>query len=137
MKANRVILLSCFSLLVAASWLYVTQSRADQSKVVRHSPNQKLVEAAQAALIATEADYNVNNATLEEIYQWSKRLMDAELQNRGGDAAVSRHFDRMAEKQKRVSALFQAGVRGGSAKEEAAARYYLEEAAAMVAARPK
>jgi hypothetical protein len=137
MKANRVILLSCISLVVGGSWLYVTHLRADETEGLNSTPNQTLVGFAKEALVATEAAYFVNQASLEEIYEWSKRLMDAELLNGVGDDAVSAHLERMREKHRRAEALFQAGARGVSPKDYAAARYYLMEAESMMAARSK
>lgn len=86
-----------------------------------------VVEAAKAALTATQAAYETGLASAEEIYRWSRRLMIAELKaNPSGRAAVEQHVARMEKLHEHVAARFEAGQTGSV--DLTATVYYLERA---------
>ncbi|HTM53608.1 MAG TPA: M56 family metallopeptidase [Pirellulales bacterium] len=98
---------------------------------------KKMVEQAERAFEATQAAYEAETTTLEAVYGWSLRWMRA-AQNaaqtpKQKSEAAPAHLDRMRNVQKKVHLLYVAGSRGGEAKDEAAANYYVAEAERIVA----
>ncbi|HEY2894527.1 MAG TPA: M56 family metallopeptidase, partial [Pirellulales bacterium] len=99
--------------------------------------SQKMVEQAERAFEASQAAYEAETTTLEAIYDWSLRWMRA-VQNAAQTpkekaVAASAHLERMQQLQKKIHLLYVSGSRGGEAKAEAAANYYVAEAERMVA----
>ncbi len=70
-------------------------------------------------------------AGVEDIYLWSRRLMEAEEQDGAGNAAVADHVERMRNLHKKVAALRQTGTKGGSERDFYATAYYLVEAESL------
>jgi hypothetical protein len=122
MVSSRLFWASTGVLFIVFTCAFVAQLQADAAD--DPTQNEELVEAATAAYQCTQAEYNVNRATVEDVYQWSRRIMKAENSR---DAAAA-HVGRMRELHERVSALHQAGAAGGSAQDYESTRFYLLEA---------
>jgi hypothetical protein len=88
-------------------------------------------ETARQAYQTYEVMYAADRATPEDLYRWSRRLMEAELE---GDPTNNQpaedHWNRMRALQRQISALNAAGRAGGEEHYMAAANYYVAEAAA-------
>jgi hypothetical protein len=108
----------------------VSQSRAEKEQ--ERKPRSKLAEAAAAALIATQAQKEFQQATVDDVYQWSRRLMEAEQQDSEGEAAIKRHLIRMRRLYEKTEALFKKGARGGAANHFHATKYYFLEAESLL-----
>lgn len=98
---------------------------------------QKMVKQAERAFEASLAAYEAETTTVEALYGWSLRWMRAvqiaAQTPKEKVAAAHAHLDRMRDAQKRIHLLFVSGSRGGEAKDEAAANYYVAEAERLVA----
>ena len=114
---------------ICCCWLCVLQSQADEEQVVKSE--SKLVKAAEEAFKATQAEYQFMQSSPEDVYQWSRRWMEAEMKDGAGDDAIDRHIARMRELQKKIEALYKTGTRGGSLKNFHAANYYLLDAESL------
>jgi hypothetical protein len=88
------------------------------------------VAAARAALDATTARFAAGQATAEDCYLWSTRLMTSEREA-GAATAAQDHLGRMAKLETEVKAQFSAGLVANSAVLGAA--YYRVEAEAWAA----
>jgi beta-lactamase regulating signal transducer with metallopeptidase domain len=94
--------------------------------------SQKMVVQARRAFDANLAAFTAETAPLEAVYGWSLRWMTAAQSAAGIPpqkvAAARAHLDRMRSLQKKIHLLYVVGTRGGEAKEEAAANFYVAEA---------
>jgi beta-lactamase regulating signal transducer with metallopeptidase domain len=112
----------------------------DQELAAKDAVNEaanKMVKQAERAFEATQAAYDAETASLGALYDWSLRWMRA-AQNaaptpKENVAAAQAHLKRMRGLQKRIHLLYFVGTRGGDAKDEAAANYYVAEAERIVA----
>ena len=104
------------------------QSGADQDRKPHNAP--EMVETAKSALRSTMAAQLAGRATIEDIYQWSRRLMNAE-QLAGIASASADHLERMDTLHKKVEALYKTASKGGSEDKYYASKFYLLEAQAM------
>jgi hypothetical protein len=123
MKTRNVVALAMMGFLVAALMMGL-QVRADQD---RAADNAALVEAADMALKATIAEHEAGKATIEDVYQWSQRLMTAERRAGKVDAS-SAHVQRMRQLHEKQTVLFKTGSVAGSQRKVFASKYYLVEA---------
>jgi hypothetical protein len=90
-----------------------------------------MAESARKAYDAYTTMYEVGQATAEDLYLWSDRLMKAEqADDPASKEPAEAHWKRMRDLHKRIAALHQAGVAGGEESSLAAAEYYLAEAEA-------
>ena len=93
---------------------------------------QTLVETAKQTWDVTAAEYDNGTVTLEMVYLWSRRLLEAErIAARNDDdeiAALARHWKRMHVLYLKTKALFEAGVRGGEEQKLRSTSFYLAEA---------
>jgi beta-lactamase regulating signal transducer with metallopeptidase domain len=93
---------------------------------------RKMVNEALAAFRANLAAYDSGNATMDSVYDWSLRYMRAAqfaAPNDKVNAVVIReHLVRMLDLQKKISALFKVGARGGDEAQMRAANFYVAEA---------
>jgi hypothetical protein len=94
----------------------------------------ELVQAAKDTLTATMAASLAGRATIEDVYQWSRRLMAAE-QLAGKASASADHLQRMDNLHQQAEALYQAKAKGSSVNKAHASRFYFLEAQAMNAAK--
>jgi hypothetical protein len=129
MRSNRSVWLAIVLVTVCCGRFCSSQSRADGDKPGR--PKSKLAQAADAALKATEAQYMFQQASVEDMHLWSRRLMEAEMQEGAGKEAIADHLGRMQKLHTKVAALYQTGVKGGSEDKFYATAFYLEEAKLM------
>jgi hypothetical protein len=83
------------------------------------------VDAAKSAFETIAADYALGQASVEDMYQWSRRLMEAELAGGTNKKAVLDHVARMRTLFEKVAGLHKIQVKGGSAREFQSTRYYL------------
>ena len=86
--------------------------------------DKAMLEAAQAGLKATQAVFAVGNASIEDVYRWSMRVMEA--QHRSPQARKD-HAARMLELNKKMKAMAQGGALI-STEEMSAVDYFLAEA---------
>ena len=126
MRIKRMFLLSAVFLSICVGWFCVSLSQADEDKAAQ--PKSKLVLTAEAALEATQAQFQFQQATVEDVYIWSRRLLEAERANGAGQSALTSHVARMANLRKKVAALRMAGAPGGSPDKYFATTFYLLEA---------
>jgi hypothetical protein len=92
----------------------------------------EIVKEAELAFRSTQAQYQFQQATVEDMYRWSRRWMEAELAHETNKKAVFDHLARMRDLNKKVEVLFKIGANGGQADYVHATRYYLLEAEAEV-----
>ena len=129
MNSGRYVAIAFVSLIVG--WFLVrSASQAKPAEAIQQ--NDRLVEAAQQAYTLYKATYEMGRTELDDVYRWSKRLMEAELRSDNHrDTAISNHVDRMSTLHKDVAAKFAIGAQGGSAADYHASIYYLEEAKSL------
>jgi hypothetical protein len=74
----------------------------------------------------------VGTLRAEDLFPWSRRVLDAEravAENKADELrSLADHWKRMRQLRRKVEALFIAGAKGGEAETYAAARYYAAEA---------
>jgi hypothetical protein len=87
-----------------------------------------LAKAARSAFDATYSQYETDNATAEDVYRWSRRLMETELQGDRKGTAIADHLARMRGLQELVAVRHKKGVSGGENATYHAATYFLTEA---------
>jgi hypothetical protein len=126
MARHRSLVLAAVAL-VGCALLVISTSRADQGK--SKPATGELTQAAQKALEQTQELYQTGRGTAEDVYRWSRRLMEAEQKaDHNNRQAAAAHIDRMKALQDRVVAKAKAGVEGGEEANVAAAAYFVEEA---------
>ena len=125
MNARRSTPLMVALLLSCVTFVGMEATRGQQSAPA--AANSKLLDAAKATLKAMQADYEVGRATVEDIYRWSKRVMEAE-QQAGVEQAAKDHLARMRELHDGTVAKRERGREGGEARNYQATAYYLAEA---------
>jgi hypothetical protein len=118
--------LSYAGCLIGMGVLVVASGRAQNAE--QPAAASKLAQSAKAALEAATTMYAVGQADAEDVYRWSRRLVDAELQAGAGRKAALQHVARMRQLNVRVEALHRAGVEGGEELRLHATAYYVEEA---------
>ena len=124
MRSKNVIAIT-MALAMVTVWLCsVSYSEVASTEGVA---NNQLVETATAAFKAARAEYEVGRGTVEDLYQWSRRIMDAELSN-GAGAAATNHLARMTELNDRVTALVGIGRESTDGTLATSAAYYVVEA---------
>jgi hypothetical protein len=131
MKNNRFAVVGFAGLLSCLGWIWISPAPAEEG-IVR-AP-KTLAEAAEGAYRATSASYEAGRGTAEDIYLWSKRLMEAQQADGKHPNAKAEHLARMAEFHKKVSALYHTGSKGGDESRYYATMFYVLEA---VADKPK
>jgi beta-lactamase regulating signal transducer with metallopeptidase domain len=91
-----------------------------------------VVKAARQGFEAARAAYETDTLPLETLCQWSERLLSAEDHAasiaKDHRAAEQHHLERMKQLQAKVTALFEAGSRGGEAEKKALVDYYVADA---------
>ena len=110
MASNRVRALASTLAIACFFLLWLSRSTAQEDR----APNRisKVVDSAKLALDAYETMYQVGQATAEDVYRWSLRLMEAELlANSTNDAPAQNHRDRMLKLHRQVAGAPQ-GRRG-------------------------
>jgi len=91
--------------------------------------NKKMVDAAKETLKATQAIHNVGQASVEDVYRWSQRVVEAEHFSK---QSVQDHVALMRELHARAAAQNKIGAIGGEEQVLLATKYYLAEAEAGV-----
>jgi hypothetical protein len=118
-KSFRVFVVGTVSTAVAAACL--SQLQAEDPK---QDQTPEIVKAAQDALKATEAEYAAERAKVEDVYTWSRRVMEEELKHGTNPNAAGDHVHRMQKVAQKAEALYRKGSAGGSATKFHATRYY-------------
>ncbi len=115
----------------------ITTNAADADDNVAtalRATEEALLTAAKDAYVAARASYRagVRTWTLDAVFYWSRRWMEAELavsREKGDELRIIQaHVDRMKQLHAEVRAKYEAGHEEGSAKDEAAARFFYLEA---------
>ena len=108
----------------------VAQANLRQAQAVRN--------AAKAAYQSTQADYDRGMAVFSDVYAWSRRWLEAELnlaQDRPAEIAIlQEHWKRMKRCYFTIKALNATGSRGGEKQKLDAADFYVAEAELWLAA---
>src|SRR5262245_2034466 len=125
MRTRHSAVVVIVSLVAVVALLTGFQVNADQSGKDQNA--NEMVEAAKNALKATMAANEAGRATIEDIYQWSRRLMAAE-QRAGKANAAADHLERMDQLHQKTAALYRTGSRGGSEEKFYGSKFYLLEA---------
>ena len=109
----------------SALWMSKLAAQEDQPP----KPSSKMADSARKAYVAYNVMYGVGQAMPEEIYRWSRRLMEAELKaDPTSKEPAKDHWKRMRDLQNRISTLNKVGAVGGEECHAAAAEYYVAEA---------
>lgn len=127
MRTRPTVVVVIGGLVVTTALLTGFQVNADQNR--KSENTAEMVEAAKNALRATMAAHTAGKATVEDIYQWSRRLMTAE-QLAGKAGASTDHLERMDTLHKKTEALYKTAAKGGSEEKFYASKFYLLEAQA-------
>jgi beta-lactamase regulating signal transducer with metallopeptidase domain len=109
------------------------EDQVDRSNSPEHEKAvQLLLETAKQAWDVTAAEYDNGTVTLEMVYLWSRRLLEAEriaAKNKDDEiAALARHWKRMHVLYIKTKALFDAGARGGETQKVKSTSFYVAEA---------
>jgi hypothetical protein len=131
MTSQRSAKLATAGMMIGACVLMALPTSAENEE--QNPVESTLVAAARAALEATQARFQVGQASADQIYLWSRRLLEAELASGAGRSVALKHVARMRELSDRAIAAERAGAVGGEPIAVAAARYYLEEANTLAA----
>jgi hypothetical protein len=125
MNAKRLVIVCGAAFISVLTSLAASQLLADKgaAKPIK-SP---LTEAAWEAYKCTSADSVVGKAGVEDLYRWSKRVMECESVD-GFRTATADHAARMREMHAKYDMLAKAGRPPGSAFALAATEFYLIEA---------
>lgn len=95
-------------------------------------------DAAKAGYQTIQADYDLGMAVFSEVYQWSRRWLEAEInlaQDRPAQiAALQEHWKHMKRSYLMIKALNKTGARGGEKQKLDAADFYVAEAELWLAA---
>lgn len=108
----------------------VARAHLKQARAVR--------DAAKATYQSTQLDYDRGMAVFSEVYAWSRRWLEAEL-NLAADrpaeiAVLQEHWKRMKRCYFAIKALNATGSRGGERQKLDAADFYVAEAELWLAA---
>lgn len=131
MTRHRFVVFGAVVFAVCLVCLFNCFSQAQEGKVIK--PTSALAQAANEAYKSSLAAYLDGHATCEDIYQWSRRIMDAELSSGTPNSAVADHLARMKDLHEIVTAKLKQGSADTSKAAIDATNFYLLEAAAMQA----
>jgi membrane-bound lytic murein transglycosylase len=127
MRTNRLIVVGIAGLLSCFGWLCISPAPAEQGNA---SAPKSLAEAAESAYKATVASYEAGKGTVEDIYRWSRRLMEAQQAEGKNPEAKAAHLARMNKLQQKVEARYMTGSVAGEASAYYATKFYVLEAEA-------
>ena len=125
MSTNRLFITSGIGLVSVLTLLGVSHLRAEKGDA--NQQPSPLAAAAFEAYKCTNAEFNLGQATVEDVYQWSHRLMRAE-QADGKATALADHAERMRGLRDKMEKIFKASIPGVSAFKYHATQYYALEA---------
>jgi hypothetical protein len=125
MTAKFATILIAISMLVGAALVISSHVYADSGNRPRR--DSELADAARETYKCTDAEYQAGNATVEDLYRWSLRLMRAE-QKDGVATAAADHAARMKALHDKIAALHAVGAIGASSKDFNATKFYHLEA---------
>ena len=125
MSTNRRFITVGVGLVTVLTILSVSHLRAGKEDATQQS--SPLAAAAFEAYKCTDAEFNLGQATVEDVYQWSHRLMQAE-QADGKATALADHAARMRALRDKTEKIFKASIAGVSAFKYHATQYYALDA---------
>jgi hypothetical protein len=96
---------------------------------------QERFDAASKVYTALEVQYQAGTTTLDDVYVWSVRIMQADRAVHGDSAAVQAHAARMAAMDGSVQKRVQAGIAPRS--DELSMKYYVAEARVWTTSPPR
>ena len=99
------------------------------------SAERERLDAASKVYSVVEAQYQVGTVTLDDLYLWSVRFMQADRAVHGDSAAAQAHSARMTALESVVQKRVQSGMAGRN--EELAIHYYTAEARVWLASPPR
>jgi hypothetical protein len=123
MNARRIGLIIAGLVVAGLIGLPSWAAEDDGAKALKVSEN--MVVAAQKTLEAKQATFEVGRASVDEVYTWSRRTVEA---SQYSAESVQRHLALMKDMSKRVIAKNEVGAEGGEEEYLHAAEYYLAEA---------
>jgi hypothetical protein len=127
MRSDRFTMLGIAGFVACLGWLCISPAASEEGFV---APPKTLAEAAEGAYKATAASYEAGRYTVEDMYRWSKRLMESQQANGKHPTAKAEHLARMAQLHQKVSALYATGSHGGDEPSYYATMFYALEAGA-------
>jgi hypothetical protein len=116
--------LSIGALLICSSYAAV------EPGTQRSEVDMRMAAAAKETLKATRALHEVGRASVEDVYRWSQRTLEAE---HSSDQAVKEHLDLMRDLHARAVAAKRAGAEGGEENILHATEYFLAQAESAAA----
>ena len=123
MTRNRSLVLA---VLVSGGVLFIFLSATLAEENAGDAAKAKLVKAASDTLNSVQQSLIGGGTTVEDVYLWSHRVMEAEIDNGvNGKVATATHIARMRELQKRSEAKVKLGT--STRHELYATTYYLEK----------
>ncbi len=132
MTIRRLTVLASLALAVVTVFLVNAGMRAQQAEPQATTAAARMIDSARSALEAARTMYEVGKVPADEIYQWSRRLMEAEIKaDPANRDAVAAHVQRMRDLLVRVKSLFDAGSAGGEQLTLDAVTYYVAEAESL------
>lgn len=140
-----VALLVAFAVIVPTAWPSLANSLAGEDNTASadaavaveppaepSKADNAVIKAARQGFEAARAAYETDTLPLETLAQWSERLLSAEdhaaSTPKDHVAAEQHHLERMKQLQAKVTALHNAGARGGEAEKKALMDYYVADA---------
>ena len=97
----------------------------------------ELVETARAAYEACLAAYETETVGVEDIYRWSRRLLESRIaataDKQKQREAIRAHVNSMRTLYRKTKSLFDVAARGGQAERMYATKFYWLEAKRMLA----
>ena len=123
MRRRRFVVAGVAALLSFLGGLYVSPMLAEEQFAPGKMPTT--AEAAEQVLKGTQAHYEAGKATVEDVYRWSRRLMEAQQADGKHPKAREDHLNRLYALKAKAAVLYRSGSRGGDATEYYATTYYL------------
>jgi hypothetical protein len=104
----------------------VVKINADETSV--DARRAELVTVARKAYESIEADFKQNRVVIDDVYMWSRRLMQAELQQGTSANAAAEHTQRMSNLNDYVLEQMQTNPKWAGRKLHLQSEYYLLDA---------
>lgn len=129
MKTQRLTVVSVVGSAMALMLFGVSRVSADTDGT--RGKQSDITAAAIEAYKATQASFLTNKTTVEDLYRWSKQVMECERAD-GNAKAVDEHTKRMEELHGRIEKYRQTGSPQGSEINYYSTKFYLLEAKAAL-----
>jgi hypothetical protein len=133
MKAKRLVVAGGAGLVSVLTLLSLSHLLADKGAATpKTSP---LAEAALETYKCASAEYLTGKTTVEDLYQWSRRLMECEVAD-GKATALADHAARMRQLHDKMDKLFKLGLPPATSFKYNATKFYVLEAEKALGEKP-